>query len=376
MKINAEDYYISREKNGYHKIAEKHGFKNGIIDKDLNIIIAPIYEICSDASDTAFWLYDYPSSNHKDLSGVVDFELVFLSTLENFNQIRHEIFDTYTAHPSQFLYYAKVIRKLILPNFDEMRNLLPGNCWYIENEKYGLIQKDGKVIIEPSFDEVKLNYNGNATVRKEKKFAVFDNFGKIIIPFTSDMIVYWGENKYTQEIAKKEQTKHVIETKETGETEMEYCAYCGAEMALDASFCSKCGKKRGEKHGTGTNQSLSLPNTILFSYQIRERNIKMVKYKTEEKYLKKINEILINKMRQVWKEEYVSKIVRDFKFHHVGNQMEFTFYDFSFFYSGKGKLVYDTFMEFLTENNYKIRMIGNNTDYTHTTTNDCVAGKI
>ncbi len=372
MRINPEDYYISKEKNGYHKIAEKNGSKNGIIDKELNIIIAPIYEVCSDASDTAFWLYDFSSSNHKDLNGVDDFEIVLLTTLENFNQIRHEIFDTYTAYPSQFLYFAKVVNKLILPNFDEQRNLLPGNCWYFENGKYGLIQKDGKVIIEPSLDKVKLNYNGKAIIKKEKEYAVIDNYGKLIIPFTANRIVYWGDNKYTQEKAKEKKTEQIVNIKDKGEEKMGYCSFCGAEMAEDANFCSKCGKKRGEKQGTTNKKSSSLPTTILFTYTVvNTYNFSNIKIKTEERFIWNLKEILIFKMKQVWQDKYVLRIEKGITINQRGNLAEFSYYPI--LDKGNVKFLYDTFMEFLIENQYKIRMIGNNSSGSGTTTNNCIA---
>ena len=248
MRINDEDYYIYPEKNGYHRITEKNGSsKSGIIDIAHNIVIEPTYDLCMDQSDNAYWLYDYKSSKrHKDIYDSYDFELIFLTTIENFPLIRQEIFDTYTAYPSLFFYLHKELNKLVLPNFDAQRNIVYGNNWYVQKGNYGLMDKDGKVIIEPSIDRIKLNNDGCAIVRKDEKFAVYDNHGKLKIPFTTDKLLYWGKNDYGREKGDHTQHNYLDASKGAGKLEVR-CQNCGTEVGQDAAFCSKCGEKLNEK---------------------------------------------------------------------------------------------------------------------------------
>jgi len=375
MRIIDEDYYIYPEKNGYHRITEKSSSsKNGVIDTAHNMVIEPTFDLCMDQSDNAYWLYDFKSSKrHKDIYDSYDFELIFLTTIENFHLIRHEIFDTYTAYPTLFLYLHKELNKLVLANFDEGRNIVPGNHWYFQKGKYGLMEKDGKEIIEPSFDGIKLNNDGCAIVRKGSEFAVYDNHGKLKIPFTTDKLIYWGVNDYRREKGDHTQQIYLDASKGAGKLEVR-CQNCGTEVGQDAAFCSKCGEKLNREINN-TRGGTSLPNTLLFTYSMHDGEPRNLRFKTDEYYFEKIKNILFEKIDRDWKPEVLLKIKKKTSYRQYGNQMEFDYFgDTSLFFKFKGRVVYDCFMEFLTENNYKIRLIGQEiTNYN--TTNNCVADR-
>ena len=50
-----------------------------------------------------------------------------------------------------------------------------------QNNKYGYIDKTGKIVIQPQFDEANAFYEGLASVEKNKKWGYIDKTGKIVI---------------------------------------------------------------------------------------------------------------------------------------------------------------------------------------------------
>ena len=61
------------------------------------------------------------------------------------------------------------------------------------NNKYGFIDKTGKIIVEPQFDSVYSFIEGLASVRVDGKYGFIDNTGKIIIKPQFDTISYFSE---------------------------------------------------------------------------------------------------------------------------------------------------------------------------------------
>ena len=51
--------------------------------------------------------------------------------------------------------------------------------WVKLGEKYGLIDKNGKVVIEPKFDEVRVLDNGVVAVKRSEKWGLVDKTGKM-----------------------------------------------------------------------------------------------------------------------------------------------------------------------------------------------------
>jgi hypothetical protein len=61
-----------------------------------------------------------------------------------------------------------------------------GKYWFRKKEKWGLMDKDQKVIIEPQYDSHGWMKNGKIQVTKNKKNGIIDTLGQIIIPLMYD----------------------------------------------------------------------------------------------------------------------------------------------------------------------------------------------
>jgi hypothetical protein len=63
-----------------------------------------------------------------------------------------------------------------------------GKYWFRKKEKWGLMDKDQKVIIEPQYDSHGWLKNGKIQVTKNKKNGMVDTLGQIIIPLMYDAL--------------------------------------------------------------------------------------------------------------------------------------------------------------------------------------------
>lgn len=57
-----------------------------------------------------------------------------------------------------------------------------GQYWFLEKGKWGLMDKELKVIVEPQYDSHGWMYDGKINVQIKKRFGMIDSTGRVIIP--------------------------------------------------------------------------------------------------------------------------------------------------------------------------------------------------
>ena len=180
-RIRSLSYFSSFENN-----------KWGVIDSTGNNIIEPSYEemvIVPDSKKDVFIItYD------------VDYNTGTYSTMA-LNSKREKIFTDYTQVEA-------------IQNSDESNNL-----WYEKNvlrvqkdNKYGLINLDGKVLKEPQYDEIVAmpGIENSFKVKKDNLYGIVDNEGKDILQTQYADIVNLGDNNLSGYIVKNQEGKYGI----------------------------------------------------------------------------------------------------------------------------------------------------------------------
>ncbi|MCB0541710.1 MAG: WG repeat-containing protein, partial [Bacteroidetes bacterium] len=71
---------------------------------------------------------------------------------------------------------------VIEPQFDGLWHFYEGVANFSLNEKYGFVNKKGKIVIEPQFDYASQFTNGLAYVELNGKAGFIDKKGKVVIP--------------------------------------------------------------------------------------------------------------------------------------------------------------------------------------------------
>ena len=64
-----------------------------------------------------------------------------------------------------------------------------------QNDKYGVIDKNGNVIVNPVYDKIEIFHRGFAIVNKKNKFGVINESGEEVIPCIYKEI-YASSGKY------------------------------------------------------------------------------------------------------------------------------------------------------------------------------------
>lgn len=183
----------------YWMFASVDNGKYGIMDCQHKICIEPIFDFALSVDNLAFYLDIYKSNyNGKNRKTGDKLEFVFINSIQNFQENKLEIFDTYTRYPDAFLYFDETLEKTVIPNFDKNYNLIPGNKWFFTNGKFGLIDDGGDILLNALYDQVKLRPNGLAEVNMGNNYAVMDIYRNQIIPFSDKKIVHWDGNIYWQ----------------------------------------------------------------------------------------------------------------------------------------------------------------------------------
>ena len=168
--------------------------KWGVIDNNGKTIIEPEYEE----------MIIIPNSN-KD---------IFICT-ENTNYITNE-YTTKVLNSKNKEILQKYENLLPLENYDEYNNL-----WYednvlkfIQNEKCGLIDFEGKIILEPNFENIYTlkGIEGAIITVKDNKLGLVDNNGNQLVPNNYTEIKSLGEDTDLY-IVKNEESKYGIYNK-------------------------------------------------------------------------------------------------------------------------------------------------------------------
>ena len=181
-RISSLSYFVSFEND-----------KWGVIDSNGNNVINPSYEemiiIPNSKKDVFLVTYD------------VDYNAGTYST-KALNSKNEEIFTEYNQIEA-------------IQNKDDSNNL-----WYEQNvlkvqkdNKYGLINLDGKVLQEPQYDEITAvsGIENAFKVKKDNLYGIVDNEGKIILQPEYADIINLGDDNLSGYIIKNQEQKYGIE---------------------------------------------------------------------------------------------------------------------------------------------------------------------
>ena len=180
-RISSLSYFVSFEND-----------KWGVIDSNGNNVINPSYEemiiIPNSKKDVFLVTYD------------VDYNAGTYST-KALNSKNEEIFTEYNQIEA-------------IQNKDDSNNL-----WYEQNvlkvqkdNKYGLINLDGKVLQEPQYDEITAvsGIENAFKVKKDNLYGIVDNEGKIILQPEYADIINLGDDNLSGYIIKNQEQKYGI----------------------------------------------------------------------------------------------------------------------------------------------------------------------
>lgn len=171
--------------------AKKDG-KYGFVNKKGEVVVPLIY-------DQASWFY---FNWFSDDVGFVKQGLTWIAFDKDGNQLYSIVADEVMAG---FGEHAKFIKhteqgtkaglietytgKTVIPvKYDGLSEVHDGAIGFVQNNKYGFLDLNGKVIVQPIYDGVGIFIKGKAVVYKDGKSAVIDKKGEVIVPFTSQKI--------------------------------------------------------------------------------------------------------------------------------------------------------------------------------------------
>ena len=178
IKISKRNYFIeSIETSEFKYFITNENSHVGVIDCNGNQIIEPIYDniiIPNPTKDVFACIYNYNS---------------FYKTYEVkiINSNNEELFTNYER-------VEPILINNIESNLPYEKNVLKIKL----NNKYGLIDLDGNVIVDAIYDELdSLKYReGEFIVKTNNKYGVINNKGYIMVPFKYDLIE--GDKYYSE----------------------------------------------------------------------------------------------------------------------------------------------------------------------------------
>lgn len=97
------------------------------------------------------------------------------------NQLRNQPDRFIIEQANKWGFIDRSGRVIIQPKFDIIRNFSENRAAFKKDSKLGFIDADGNVVIKPQFEEVTNFVEGRAIFRKDRKFGVIDASGKIVI---------------------------------------------------------------------------------------------------------------------------------------------------------------------------------------------------
>ncbi|MDR1706316.1 MAG: WG repeat-containing protein, partial [Clostridiales bacterium] len=84
--------------------------------------------------------------------------------------------------------------KVVVPlEYDQVYSFSEGLAPVIKDGKYGFIDKTGKVVVPLEYDDVYNISEGLATVMKDDKWGFIDKTGKVVVPLEYD---YFSQSEY------------------------------------------------------------------------------------------------------------------------------------------------------------------------------------
>ena len=170
---------LTRLKNGFIQV-ETNG-KHGIIDRDGNTIVRPIYD--QPVSFEAEGLTEvrlngkYGFINER---GETVLQPRYLAATE-FNEDLAIVYDD-----EGWAIIDKAGNERLIDDFDAIRAFSGGKAIVTKNKKKGAIDRTGKVIVAPTYDDMGDFACDMAAVMKDSKWGYVDSSGKLIIPCRYD----------------------------------------------------------------------------------------------------------------------------------------------------------------------------------------------
>jgi len=160
--------------------------KEGLLDDNSEILIKPTYKSIYTLKGSSF---KYMHSNYA-----------------NFHWIEDEDENVYAIVQSQNEKYGVVNREgdlLLKPIYDEIGSFYNGFASIKENKKYGLINQKFEVVVKPTYDESLKFIYGAIIVKKYGKYGCIDQNLELKIAPVFDMIYLQRENFKRMELNNK-----------------------------------------------------------------------------------------------------------------------------------------------------------------------------
>lgn len=83
----------------------------------------------------------------------------------------------------------KMDLSLIIPGKVDQKGYILNFTWFTKDDKFGVIDSLGRILLKPEYDNVMLFYSGWMTALQNSKWGIFDPKGKLKYPFEYDTVI-------------------------------------------------------------------------------------------------------------------------------------------------------------------------------------------
>ena len=167
-------HWICDEKGNEFAIVQDTNKKFGIIDKNANLLLKPIYD------EISSFYNGYAKIRLKDKFGLIDskFKVVVKPIYDGIEEYPYDTI--VTKLNSKYGCISRDLKVVIKPIFDRIYLQSEGLKRVELNGKWGYIDKNCKIIVKPIYDYAYDFINGVAKVIKSKKIGYINKDGKFI----------------------------------------------------------------------------------------------------------------------------------------------------------------------------------------------------